>query len=47
MQLLIAIAERLRIKKSENPELKKIKREDLLKTIDAGVDVSNFGDLSE
>ena len=45
--LLIALAEKLGIKeyavtKATNV-IKKDKREDLLKIIDAGVDVSNFG----
>ncbi len=48
--LLIAIADKLGIKKhvvSKTTEaLKKNKREDLLKTIDVGVDVSNFGNPS-
>ncbi len=50
VNLLIAIAEKLGIKKhviSKTTEtLKKNKREDLFKTIDTGVDVSNFGDPS-
>ncbi len=45
--LLIAIANRLGIKKYNVSGLKKKKREDILKTIEAGVDVANFGDPSE
>lgn len=47
VNLLIAIAEKLGIKKyTVSKTLKKNKQEDLFKTIDAGVDVSNFGDPS-
>ena len=50
VNLLIAIADKLGIKKyvvSKTTEtLKRNKREDLFKTIDAGVDVSNFGNPS-
>ncbi|MEO5500015.1 MAG: hypothetical protein ABIR31_01120 [Ginsengibacter sp.] len=48
--LLIAIAEKLGIKKyavsKAKEKIKNDKREDLLKIIDAGTDVSNFGDPS-
>jgi hypothetical protein len=48
--LLIAVAEKLGIKKyavtKATNVVKKDKRKDLLKIIDAGVDVSNFGDPS-
>ena len=48
--LLIAIAEKLGIKKysvsKSTDVVKKSNREDLFKIIDAGVDVSNFGDPS-
>ena len=49
--LLIVLAEKLVLKKyfitKEKNEAKNNKRADLLKIIDAGVDVSNFGDTSE
>lgn len=49
--LLIALAENLGLKKyfitNEKNVVKNNKREDLFKIIDAGVDVSNFGDPSE
>ena len=49
--LLIALAEKLGLKKyfitNEKNIVKNNKREDLFKIIDAGVDVSNFGDPSE
>ena len=48
--LLIAIAEKLGIKKyavsKATGTIKSDKRRDLLKIIDAGTDVSNFGDPS-
>ena len=50
VNLLIAIAEKLGITKhviSKKAEtLKKNKREDLFRIIDAGTDISNFGDPS-
>ena len=47
VNLLIAIADKLGIKKHiVSKTLKKDKQEDLFKIIDAGVDVSNFGDPS-
>ncbi len=50
VNLLIAIAAKLGIKKfivsKTTRAQKKNKLEDLFKTIDAGVDVSNFGDPS-
>ncbi|HEY8658790.1 MAG TPA: hypothetical protein VIL78_07120 [Hanamia sp.] len=50
VNLLIAIADKLGIKKyvvsKTTKTLKRNKREDLFKTIDAGVDVSNFGNPS-
>jgi len=50
VNLLIAVADKLGIKKyvvtKTTGTLKKNKREDLVKTIDAGVDVSNFGNPS-
>ena len=50
VNLLIAIADKLGIKKyvisKKTETLKRNKREDLFKTIDAGVDVSNFGNPS-
>ena len=45
--LLIAIADKLGIKKLEiSKTLGKEKQEDLFKIIDAGADISNFGDPS-
>lgn len=46
-KLLITLAERLGIKKYLISASKKKEREKLLKVIDAGVDVSNFGNPSE
>ena len=49
VNLLIAIADKLGIKKyavTKTTEPLKRNRRDLLKTIDAGVDVSNFGNPS-
>ena len=49
-KVLIAIAEKLGIKKysvsKSTDVVRKSNREDLFKIIDAGVDVSNFGDPS-
>ena len=49
-KVLIAIAEKLGIKKysvsKSTDVVRKSNREDLFKVIDAGVDVSNFGDPS-
>ena len=49
-KILIAIAEKLGIKKysvsKSTDVVRKSNREDLFKIIDAGVDVSNFGDPS-
>jgi len=50
VNLLIAITDKLGIKKyavtKTTETLKRNRRKDLLKTIDAGVDVSNFGNPS-
>jgi len=50
VNLLIAIADKLGIKKyvvsKTTKTLKRNKREDLFKTINAGVDISNFGNPS-
>lgn len=50
VNLLIAIAEKLGIRKhvisKKTETLKRNKREDLFRIIDAGADVSNFGDPS-
>ncbi|HEY5464280.1 MAG TPA: hypothetical protein VIJ95_13550 [Hanamia sp.] len=50
VNLLIAIAEKLGIRKhiisKKTETLKRNEREDLFRIIDAGVDVSNFGDPS-
>ena len=50
VNLLIAIAEKIGIRKhvisKKTETLKRNKREDLFRIIDAGADVSNFGDPS-
>ncbi len=50
INLLISIAEKIGLKKyfiSQTEKKETRKRKDLLKIIDEGVDVSNFGDASE